>query len=310
MMSAIAELHGVFGPNQSLGHYPGGAATYFKFLKDVARARWLLLHTRDHDRATFVAARAAGLRVIMRVGEGGIVYTGEVLEAIEKGRGLVEIIQAGNEPYPPDGYSRGGAEGYWWDHAAYMNAIVDKCGAVALNAGIGFCTPAWRNPGSTDKFIGPPNPQAPQGTWMYEVRQAYNRFAYIGFHAYDPAALVNPDSHGNQPVLNRLDSWLMTFPQPVVVSEQGIAYKYPGGAATKEAGDLVKAERTFVWLHALAQRKRVIAGCVFISPGATHDWESFGAGGYDAEGQNSYVWTAGAWTRLGELVERSTLAAG
>lgn len=267
------DRHGMHLPNCKLTDVPSvpnGAPdpASWNFRLGASRVRWAKLLTPDHSPADATWLRNRGVSgILVRAPGEAIVYDNDVLRLIDAYRGLARVIEVGNEPPDSD----------LWKHAWYMERVWNTCADVAHRAGILLCVGGWQ------ATAHPPNKADPLGKRLLDV---YNFYDAIGVHCYDPFQLT-----GGQPQ-DHLREWIAAFPgKSIFITEYGIA--------AKAVGDGDKAKRYSAFVNALPPE--VVAAFCFIG-GGTADFASFGSGGYDPAGGNSYWLGDAAWRALGDSV--------
>gem|GEM_PF-2130987 len=305
----VPAIHGLHAPNSRFADFrsrPDGPAEGAEAVWErvrLAEGRWLKLLWPDHGRTDAAAAQAHGLHVLVRAPGADSPHWEDVQQMITELRGVCEVIEVGNEPFPTPGHP------HWddllWNHAWYLEAVWDHCAAAAHAAGILLCAPGWRaateppTPGAhlaggADQAVPP---LVVDQALAARLRQVYSAYDAIAVHCYDPFDL------DLDPVFARIARWQQAFGKPVYVTEYGIAARSLPGAAPA-ASDLLKAQRYARFVQRLAGLDQVRAAFLFIV-GGTNDFAAFNGGGYDPQGENSYWISKEAYALLGQ-----TLAGG
>lgn len=297
-MPDLLSRHGIHAPNCRFadfrrvpdGPIAGADAAWGRV--QAAQARWIKLLAPDHSRADAVAAQAHGCRVLVRAPGEGFPYVADVQALIAEFAGVCDIIEVGNEPYLTDQFPTWDA--LYWNHAWYLDAVWAQCADAAHASGIQLCTPGWQ--------AGREPPIAGAG-WSpalaARLQSVYRQYDAIGVHCYDVFTLAAPA------VLDHVARWHALFPQPIYITEYGIAARYliPGRTtpADQPAGDREKARRYAAFLRALGSLPYVQAAFLFLL-GGTRDWASFRNGAYDPHGDSSYWLDDRAYATLGQAL--------
>ncbi len=298
----VLAIHGVHGPNApftAFASQPGGppegaAAAWHRVVS--TRASWIKLLAEDHTRADAAQAHALGLKVIVRAAGEAIVHWEDVLSLIQQYQGVCDVIEVGNEPFPTSAYPTW--ETLLWNHAFYLDAVLQHCAPVAHAAGIILCTPGWQAerdpPRVGTRLSGPGGDYEIDQKLATRLATIYGQFDAIGVHCY------NVDVLAIDPIFAHIDAWHTAFPKPVYLTEYGIAGRFLHGVAAGDS-DAVKAARYADFVRRLAALSYVRAACAFLLNG-TPQFAAFNGGSYDPAGVNSYWLSETAWTVLGNTV--------
>ncbi len=303
-------IHGLHGPNSRLADFhstPDGPAEGADAVWErvqLAGGHWLKLIYPDHSRADAEAAKARGLHVLVRAPGVGIVHWEAVQQMITEFRGVCDIIEVGNEPFPADDHYANWAD-LLWNHAWFLEAVWQHCASAAHEAGIQLCAPGWRfplePPVAGTRLAGVPELGIPDMVLGEDLarrlQEVYSAYDMVAVHCYD-AADLNHDG-----VFDRIARWHQVFGKPIYLTEYGIAFRHLPGVPA-ELSDLLKARRYAQFVQRLATLEYVHAAFIFIL-GGTNDFAAFNGPGYDPNGPNSYWISKDAYALLGQ-----TLAAG
>ncbi|HUS14166.1 MAG TPA: glycosyl hydrolase [Chloroflexia bacterium] len=299
----ILARNGIHGPNCRLVEFPlepngppAGAGACWAHVA-AARATWIKLLSPDHRRADAEHARSLGLKVLVRAPGEAFPSPAEVRGIIEEFRGVCDVIEVGNEPFPTDQFPTW--EALYWNHAFYLEQVWQQCAQPAHDAGMILCAPGWQ--GGKE----PPSPDSVNSQALSDrLRQVYGSFDAIAVHCYDSFNLDIP------PVLDRIARWHAVFNKPLYITEYGIAARYliPTQISPENQpnSDLIKAKRYADFVKKLATLDYVQAEFLFILNG-TPLFAAFGDGShYDPEGNNSYWMTEAAYAAFGSALVSET----